>query len=77
MKPEAIRLAEWCDTFNTVTHDKAAAELRRLIAVEQQRDQLLGMLKNTRAFINSVAPHGGLLERVDAAIARAEDQSCA
>jgi hypothetical protein len=32
MKPEAIRLAEWCDTFNTVQHDKAAAELRRLHA---------------------------------------------
>jgi len=29
-KPEALRLADWCDTFNTVQHDKAAAELRRL-----------------------------------------------
>jgi hypothetical protein len=36
MKPEAIRLAEWCDTFNTVTHDKAAAELRRLHAENEQ-----------------------------------------
>jgi len=29
-KSEALRLADWCDTFNTVQHDKAAAELRRL-----------------------------------------------
>ena len=29
-QPEALRLADWCDTFNTVQHDKAAAELRRL-----------------------------------------------
>jgi hypothetical protein len=31
-KPEALRLADWCDTHNTVQHDKAAAELRRLRA---------------------------------------------
>jgi hypothetical protein len=29
-QPTALRLADWCDTFNTVQHDKAAAELRRL-----------------------------------------------
>ncbi len=29
-KPEALRLADWCDTHNTIQHDKAAAELRRL-----------------------------------------------
>jgi hypothetical protein len=29
-QPEALQLADWCDTFNTVQHDKAAAELRRL-----------------------------------------------
>jgi hypothetical protein len=39
-QPEALRLAEWCDTFNTVTHDQTAAELRRLHAeVERLRAQ--------------------------------------
>lgn len=37
-----------------------------------QRDLLLGVLKSTRAFINSVAPHGSLLERVNAAIESVE-----
>lgn len=75
---EALRLAEYMDApLNNPADvaDAAAAELRRLSAVEKQRDALLGMLKNTRAFINSVAPHGGLLERVDAAIAKAEGQA--
>jgi hypothetical protein len=26
---KALRLANWCDTFNTVGHTQAAAELRR------------------------------------------------
>lgn len=50
----------------------AAAELRRLSgeneALRRERDLLLGALKSTGAFINSVAPYGGLLERVNAAI---------
>jgi hypothetical protein len=29
-QPEALRLADWCKTWNTQQHDKAAAELRRL-----------------------------------------------
>jgi len=38
-QPDALRLAEWCDTFNTVTHDQTAAELRRLHAeVERLRE---------------------------------------
>ena len=40
-----------------------------------QRDALLEALKSTRAFINSVAPHGSLLERVDAAIKQAEENT--
>ena len=62
--------------------DDAAAELRRLheengrlrIVAEMstllldQRKALLEALKSTRAFIHSVAPHGSLLERVNAAI---------
>ena len=46
-----------------------AAELRRQHALN---GELLEALKSTRAFINSVAPHGGLLERINAAIAKAE-----
>jgi len=29
-QPEALRLADWCDSHNTIQHDKAAAELRKL-----------------------------------------------
>jgi len=29
-KTKALRMADWCDTFNTVQHDKVGAELRRL-----------------------------------------------
>ncbi len=32
-QPEALRLADWCSTHNTVQHDKTAAELRRLHAL--------------------------------------------
>ena len=28
-QPEALRLADWCDTWNTTVHTQAAAELRR------------------------------------------------
>ncbi len=40
-QPEALRLADWCDTYNTVQHDKAAAELRRLYAVNADLLQAL------------------------------------
>ena len=40
--------------------------------LEAQQLQLLEALKSTRAFINSVAPYGGLLERVNAAIEAVE-----
>jgi hypothetical protein len=46
----------------------AHAELR------ERNAELLEALKRTRAFINSVAPHGGLLERINAAIAKAEGE---
>jgi hypothetical protein len=48
---------------------EAANQLRRLHALNRE---LLEALKSTRAFVNSVAPHGGLFERINAAIARAE-----
>jgi hypothetical protein len=41
---EALLLAEWCDTFNTVQHDKAAAELRRLSAERSAADEIISDL---------------------------------
>lgn len=35
--PKALLLANWCDSFNTVQHDKTAAELRRLHAMTERR----------------------------------------
>lgn len=53
--------------------------LRRLSAeneaLRRERYLLLGALKSTRAFINSVAPYGGLLERVNAAIKAVEENT--
>ena len=46
----------------------------RLEKIRAQRDALLETLKITRAFIHSVAPHGGLLERVNAAIKAVEGE---
>jgi hypothetical protein len=46
--------------------------VRRLHAVNQE---LLEALKSTRAFVNSVAPHGGLFERINAVIAKAEGKA--
>lgn len=46
----------------------AHAELR------ERNAELLEALKSTRAFVNSVAPHGGLFERINAAIAKAEGE---
>jgi hypothetical protein len=71
-RTKAERLADALADHTGVTlaqMDKAAAELRRLSALN---GELLEALKSTRAFVNSVAPHGGLFERINAAIARAE-----
>jgi hypothetical protein len=54
----------WAGRYITV--DEADASL---IAAAPD---LLEALKSTRAFVNSVAPHGGLFERINAAIAKAE-----
>lgn len=83
-QPTALRLA---DSQDCVTDDNCgycmpcsvAAELRRQHeeneALRRERDLLLGALKSTRAFINSVAPYGGLLERVNAAIKQVEGEN--
>ena len=49
----------------------AVAKLRRLHSLNRE---MLEALKSTRAFVNSVAPHGGLFERINAAIAKAEGE---
>ena len=48
-KPEALRLAEFCD--GNVLYQPAAAELRRLANVEAQRDALLEALKLAADFL--------------------------
>jgi hypothetical protein len=50
-KPEALRLAEFCD--GNVLYQPAAAELRRLANVEAQRDALLEALKTADQFITN------------------------
>ncbi len=48
-QPEALLLAECLEQHEYCTHgqmDRAAAELRRLHEVEQQRDELLAALRN-------------------------------
>ena len=60
-KPEALRLAEflemhWCDV--DMPEAKAAAELRRLSAVEAQRDALLEACRAMLTFIERHAPRG-------------------
>ena len=48
-QPEALRLADWLDDQYDPTHNQenAAAELRRLSAVEAQRDALLETAKTS------------------------------
>jgi chromosome segregation ATPase len=62
-------------------HQKVAMYVRECNRLEDERDELrkvnaelLEALKSTRAFVNSVAPHGGLFERINAAIAKAEGE---
>jgi hypothetical protein len=79
-QPEALRLAEWFNTFNTVQHDKAAAELRRLHAVNEE---LLNALKEASLAIEYWGSYAskyfqekhdlqGDVDAADYAIAKAE-----
>jgi len=79
-QPEALRLADWCDTFNTVQHNKAAAELRRLHAVNEE---LLNALKEASLAIEYWGSYAskyfqekhdlqGDVDAADYAIAKAE-----
>lgn len=66
-QPEALRLADWCDTHNTIQHDKAAAELRRLHSANAE---LLKAMENIERSTHDAMT--ATLAR--AAIARAEAQ---
>jgi len=54
-QPEALRLADWRDTFNTVQHRQCAAELRQLhqLAVDQQGE--IYVLKMARSMEQKTA----------------------
>ena len=56
-KSEALRLAEYLDLPHVGQH-KSAAELRRLSAVEAQRDSLLEACRAMLTFIERHAPRG-------------------
>lgn len=50
---EALRLADWCETFNHNEMEATAAELRRLSAIEQAAQNLVkvkGRFHTERAF---------------------------
>jgi hypothetical protein len=72
-QPDALRLAQWADSFNTTTHDQAAAGLRRLHAlnaelVEALRD-MLDYAPDPAAY-STACVH----ERARAALSKAEAQ---
>ena len=72
-KPEALRLAESAHLgYRIEWQVKAAAELRRLHAVEVQRNELLEALQEVVAFTGA---HGGPYVRARAAIAKATGEA--
>ena len=70
-QPEALRLADLLE-MGSIWQDqeKAAAELRRLAAVEAQRDALLEALKLARSIIGH--PDDAHTQMIDAAIKAVE-----
>ena len=81
-RPEALRLADAIDPFvrpyapDHLTSKVAAAELRRLSAVEAQRDALLEALLGVEkrcSHSGYVGNDGQFLKVIQAAIAKAED----
>jgi hypothetical protein len=76
-QPEALQLADWAASYNTTMHNKAAAELRRLSAVNRE---LLEALKfygsSCDATESTPCGYEGNLccKRARAAIARAEGE---
>lgn len=75
-KPEALRLADWCEAHSSGIYRpsaEAAAELRRLAAVEAQRDALLEALKAAVADWDTEVSKGRWLDAARAAIKAVEE----
>ena len=77
--PEALRLADWCKTWNTQQHDKAAAELRRLHAVNTELLKALRLtsidcqhLHHARKDQHLLSEECPVVARINASIAKAE-----
>ena len=72
--PEALRLADELERYHGEypTCTESAAELRRLSAVEAQRDALLEVLKLARSVIGH--PDDAHSQMIDAAIKAAEGE---
>lgn len=79
-QPEALRLAEFCE--GNVLYQPAAAELRRLSAVEAQRDALLEALRTLLSYVFTLemrlldadGEHRAM-QQARAAIAKAEGEN--
>ena len=70
-QPEALRLAEQLEAIGL--HGPVAAELRRLAAVETQRDALLEALRAAVADWDEEVSRGRWLDAARAAIKKAEE----
>jgi hypothetical protein len=66
-QPEALRLADWCRTWNTTAHNQVEAELRRLYAINADLLEALQILFD-RANRNSIDPFA--LQQAEQAIAK-------
>ena len=75
-QPTALRLADWCKTWNTQQHDKAAAELRRLHAVNQELLESLKRLHDATWLVSrghyNEELHDIAVSKARSAIAKAE-----
>lgn len=69
-QPEALRLADSLAAGFSDCGPEAAAELRRLHAVNQELLEALKRIKQTGVFVGAIAQ-----EMMDAAIAKAEGQA--
>jgi ABC-type transporter Mla subunit MlaD len=69
-QPEALRLADSLAAGFSDCGPEAAAELRRLVAVNQELLEALKRIKQTGVFVGAIAQ-----EMMDAAIAKAEGQA--
>jgi len=75
-QPEALRLADWAASYSTTMHNKAAAELRRLHAVNQELLEALKRLHDATWLVSrghyNEELHDIAVSKARAAIAKAE-----